>query len=125
MPLYDDGCTFALADEVTRTSVRDTTRYGIEIAADRYRRRDLDESHAHAALVIGPPHGGVKEQSPGGDAQEMARRGFVAIGFDPSYNGQSSGQPRRTDLYDRTDLIPFDRLGTFFATALTDEGRAA
>ncbi|HEX7076866.1 MAG TPA: alpha/beta hydrolase [Candidatus Eisenbacteria bacterium] len=45
-------------------------------------------------MVIGPPHGGVKEQGPGVFAQEMARRGFVALGFDPSYNGESGGEPR-------------------------------
>ena len=67
--------------------------YGIEIAADLYRAKDLDESGTHPAVVIGPPHGGVKEQGPGVYAQELARRGFVAIGFDPSYNGESSGQP--------------------------------
>lgn len=44
--------------------------------------------------MVGPPHGGVKEQGPGVYAQQLARRGFVAIGFDPSYNGESSGEPR-------------------------------
>jgi len=94
MPLQPDGYTFVLSDEVTRTSVRYTNRYGIDIAADLYLPKDLDETRGHAAVVVGPPHGGVKEQGPGVYAQELARRGFVAIGFDPSYNGESSGQPR-------------------------------
>lgn len=92
-PTQDD-CTFALAPDVSRTSVGYTNRYGIRIAADLYRSADLDESVAHPAIVIGPPHGGVKEQGPGVYAQELARRGFVAIAFDPSYNGESSGEPR-------------------------------
>jgi fermentation-respiration switch protein FrsA (DUF1100 family) len=94
MPLQPDGYTFVLSDEVTRTPVRYENRYGIEIAADLYQPTDLDESAKHPAVVIGPPHGGVKEQGPGVYAQEMARRGFIAVGFDPSYNGESSGEPR-------------------------------
>src|SRR4051812_28762381 len=94
MTLQADGYTFALSDEVTRTPVRYTNRYGIEIAADLYQRTELDKSVPHPAIVIGPPHGGVKEQGPGVYAQELAKRGFVALGFDPSYNGESGGQPR-------------------------------
>jgi fermentation-respiration switch protein FrsA (DUF1100 family) len=94
MSRQDDGYTFELSEGVTRTPVRYRNRFGVEIAADLYRRTDLDESVAHRALVIGPPHGGVKEQGPGVYAQEMAKRGFVAVGFDPSYNGESGGKPR-------------------------------
>lgn len=115
MPLQEDGYTFVLADDVTRTPVRYTNRYGIEIAADLYRSKDLDESVRHPALVIGPPHGGVKEQGPGVYAQEMARRGFVAIGFDPSYNGESSGEPRHVtspELFAEDFSAGVDFLGT-------------
>lgn len=88
------GYTFRLSDEVTRTPIRYRNRYGVEIAADLYLPKNLDRTSRHPAVVIGPPHGGVKEQSPGVYAQEMARRGFVAIGFDPSPNGESGGEPR-------------------------------
>jgi fermentation-respiration switch protein FrsA (DUF1100 family) len=94
MTIQTDGYTFALSDEVTRTPVPYKNRYGIDIAGDLYQRKGLDESAAHPALVIGPPHGGVKEQGPGVYAQEMAERGFVALAFDPSYNGESGGEPR-------------------------------
>ena len=94
MALQPDGYTFALTEGVTRTPVRFRNRYGIEIAADLYTVADLDEATPHAALVVGPPHGGVKEQGPGMYAQELAKRGFVALGFDPSYNGESGGEPR-------------------------------
>lgn len=94
MPLHDDGLTFAISDTVTRTPVRFTNRYGITIAGDLYTAKNLDDSVKHPALVIGPPYGGVKEQGPGVYANELAQRGFVALAIDPSYNGESGGQPR-------------------------------
>lgn len=92
--MTDDGYTFALSPDVTRKPVRYRNRYGLEIAADLYRPRRLDPSVEHPAIVVGPPHGGVKEQGVGIYAQEMAKRGFVTLGFDPSYNGESGGEPR-------------------------------
>ena len=115
MPLQPDGYTFVLSDEVTRTPVRYTNRYGIEIAADLYRLKDFDDTLSHPAIVVGPPHGGVKEQGPGVYAQELARRGFVAIGFDPSYNGESSGQPRHVtspEIFAEDFSAGVDYLGT-------------
>ncbi len=94
MTMHQDGYTFTLSDEVTRTAVRYQNRYGIEIAADLYQAKGLDTSVTHPGIVIGPPHGGVKEQGAGIYAQELARRGFVAVAFDPSYNGESAGEPR-------------------------------
>lgn len=115
MTLHADGYTFALSDGVTRTPVRYTNRYGIEIAADLYQRKGLDESVAYPAIVIGPPHGGVKEQGPGVYAQELAKRGFVALGFDPSYNGESGGQPRHVtspEIFAEDFSAGVDFLGT-------------
>lgn len=115
MPLQPDGYTFVLSGDVTRTPVRYRNRYGIEIAADMYRATDLDESATYAALVVGPPHGGVKEQGPGVYAQELARRGFVVIGFDPSYNGESGGEPRHItspELFAEDFSAGVDFLGT-------------
>ncbi|AQX17335.1 MULTISPECIES: alpha/beta hydrolase [Tessaracoccus] len=115
MSLNDDHLIFTVAPEVTRTAVRFMNRYGIEIAADLYTTRDLDESATHAALVIGPPHGGVKEQGPGVYANELARRGFVALAFDPSYNGESGGQPRHVtspEIFAEDFSAGVDFLGT-------------
>jgi fermentation-respiration switch protein FrsA (DUF1100 family) len=115
MTLNNDGYTFVLSDEVTRTPVRYQNRYGIEIAGDLYQRKGLDESATYPALVIGPPHGGVKEQGPGVYAQEMAQRGFVALAFDPSYNGESGGQPRHItspELFAEDFSAGVDFLGT-------------
>lgn len=94
MPLSEDGYTFVLDPRVERTPVRYTNRYGIEIAADLYAPKELDRHARHAAVVIGPPHGGVKEQGPGVYANQLATAGFIALAFDPSYNGESGGKPR-------------------------------
>lgn len=99
MPLLDNYI-FDLDDNVTRTAVSYTTRFGITIAADLYRPTDFDESQEHPAIVIGAPYGGVKEQGPGIYAQNLALRGFVALTFDPSFNGYSGGQPRHLSSVD-------------------------
>lgn len=88
------GYIFQLSDQVTRTPVRFTNRYGIQIAADLYQAKDLDDTELHKAVVVGPPYGGVKEQGPGIYANQLAQRGFVALAIDPSYNGESGGIPR-------------------------------
>ncbi|WP_432698045.1 alpha/beta hydrolase [Marinobacterium sp. YM272] len=85
---------FTLSDKVTRKAVSYKTRFGIELSADLYLPADFDAANSYPALVIGAPYGGVKEQGPGVYANELAQRGFVALTFDPSYNGDSSGFPR-------------------------------
>ncbi|MEG8980324.1 alpha/beta hydrolase [Priestia megaterium] len=85
---------FELSDKVTRQTVSYNNRFGIKIAADLYLPKDFEESKKHAAVIIGSPYGGVKEQGAGIYAQNMAERGFVALTFDPSYNGYSGGEPR-------------------------------
>lgn len=94
MPLQPDGLTFVISPEVDRTRVTYKNRYGITIAADLYTAKDLDKSGQHPALIIGPSHGGVKEQMPGVWANQLAQRGYVALAFDPSYKGDSGGEPR-------------------------------
>lgn len=90
----EDYYIFDLADSVERTPVFYTNRYGITLAGDLYVSKELDRGQTHPALVIGPPYGGVKEQGPGVYANQLAQRGFVALAFDPSYNGESGGEPR-------------------------------
>ncbi|MDX2823840.1 alpha/beta hydrolase [Streptomyces ipomoeae] len=114
MPL-SDNCIFDLDDNVTRTPVPYKNRFGITIAADLYRPKDFDESQGHPAIVIGAPYGGVKEQGPGIYAQNLALRGFVALTFDPSFNGYSGGQPRHVsspDLFVEDFSAAVDYLGT-------------
>jgi uncharacterized protein len=87
--------TFALSDKVTVEKVSYQNRYGITVAADMYLPKNMDKSQKYAAIIVGTPYGGVKEQGAGIYAQSMAERGFVAIAFDESFNGESSGEPRR------------------------------
>jgi fermentation-respiration switch protein FrsA (DUF1100 family) len=89
-----DNYIFELSDDVKRTSVSYSTRFGIAISADLYLPKTLDPSKKLPAVIIGAPYGGVKEQGPGIYAQEMVKRGFAALTFDPSYNGYSGGGPR-------------------------------
>lgn len=106
---------FELSDNVDRTAVTFQNRYGIELSGDLYVAQDLDESASHPALVIGPPYGGVKEQGPGVYANELAQRGFVVLTFDPSFNGESGGEPRHVsspDIFTEDFSAGVDYLGT-------------
>jgi uncharacterized protein len=85
--------TFTLSDKVIRKEVTFKNRYGITLAADLYLPRNA-EGKILPALAISGPFGAVKEQSSGLYAQNMAERGFAALAFDPSYTGQSEGEPR-------------------------------
>jgi fermentation-respiration switch protein FrsA (DUF1100 family) len=88
-----DYYTFQLSDKVTRESVTFKNRYGITIAADLYLPKNRG-GEPLSALAVSGPFGAVKEQSSGLYAQQMAERGFVALAFDPSYTGESGGEPR-------------------------------
>jgi fermentation-respiration switch protein FrsA (DUF1100 family) len=69
----------------------------------------------HAAIVVGAPNGAVKEQGPGIYAQNMALRGFVALTFDPSFNGFSGEEPRHVsspDIFVEDFSAAVDYLGT-------------
>lgn len=85
--------TFQLSDKVTREKVTFKNRYGISLAGDLYLPKNHGEKSL-AALAISGPFGAVKEQSSGLYAQNMAERGFAALAFDPSYTGESGGEPR-------------------------------
>ncbi|WHX93014.1 alpha/beta hydrolase [Peribacillus simplex] len=110
-----DNYIFELSNKVTRKSVSYKNRFGIKIAADLYMPKDFDETKKHAGIIIGAPYGGVKEQGSGIYAQNMAERGFVALTFDPSYNGYSGGEPRHIsspDLFVEDFSAAVDYLGT-------------
>lgn len=86
--------TFPLSDQVNVKKVSYMNRYGIRISADLYTPKKMNANEKYPAIIIGTPYGGVKEQGAGIYAQEMAIRGFVAMAFDESYNGESGGKPR-------------------------------
>ena len=85
---------FPLSDKVNHRKVTFETQYGLTLAADLYTPKDAQGKLA--AIAVSGPFGAVKEQSSGLYAMRMAEHGFVALAFDPSYTGESSGEPRRT-----------------------------
>ena len=85
---------FPLSEKVNHQKVTFQTQYGLTLAADLYTPKDAEGKLA--AIAVSGPFGATKEQSSGLYAMRMAERGFVALAFDPSYTGESSGEPRRT-----------------------------
>ena len=84
--------TFPQSDKVNHTKITVHNRYGITLAADLYIPKNTTEKLP--AIAISGPFGAVKEQASGLYAQTLAERGFLTIAFDPSYTGESSGEPR-------------------------------
>src|SRR5688500_628593 len=85
--------TFRKSDKVDHQKVTFKNRYGITLAADLYLPKNRAGGRLPALAVSGP-FGAVKEQVSGLYAQTMAERGFAALAIDPSYTGESSGEPR-------------------------------
>ncbi len=84
--------TFPKSDKVDHQKVTFKNRYGITLAADLYTSKDAGGKMP--AIAVSGPFGAVKEQASGRYAQTMAERGFVTLAFDPSFTGESGGQPR-------------------------------
>lgn len=89
-PAWDK--TFPKSEKVEHRKVTFKNRYGITLAADLYQPKDRNGKLA--GIAVSGPFGAVKEQASGLYAQTMAERGFVTIAFDPSYTGESGGEPR-------------------------------
>ena len=107
--------TFDLSDDVTVEKVTYKNRYGIEVSAEMYASKTLDRSKRHPAIIIGTPYGGVKEQGAGIYAMTLARRGFVTLAFDESFNGESGGEPRHVsspDIFVEDFSAGVDFIGT-------------
>lgn len=85
--------TFAKSDKVEVKKVSFKNRYGIVLAGDLYTPKKKPDGKLPAIAVSGP-FGAVKEQASGLYAQTMAERGFITLAFDPSYTGESGGEPR-------------------------------
>lgn len=84
--------TFSKSDKVDHSKVTFHNRYGIMLAADLYVPKNANKKLP--AVAVCGPFGAVKEQASGLYAQAMAGRGFLTIAFDPSFTGESGGQPR-------------------------------
>ena len=109
--------TFPKSDMVDHKKVTFHNRYGIELAADMYipKEKGKMKNELFPAIAVSGPFGAVKEQSSGLYAQHMAERGFLAIAFDPSFTGESGGEPRRMaspDINTEDFLAAIDFLST-------------
>ncbi|MBQ7663420.1 MAG: alpha/beta hydrolase, partial [Prevotella sp.] len=114
---------FPLSEKVNHKKVTFETQYGLTLAADLYTPKEAKGKLA--AIAVSGPFGAVKEQCSGLYAMKMAERGFVALAFDPSYTGESSGEPRRTaspdintedfmaavDFLSKQDNVDADKIG--------------
>ena len=85
--------TFAKSDKIDVKKVSFKNRYGITLVGDLYTPKHKS-SDKMAAIAVSGPFGAVKEQASGLYAQNMAERGFITLAFDPSYTGESGGEPR-------------------------------
>lgn len=86
---------FPLSENVLHEKVTFRNQYGITLVGDLYMPKGISGNDNPAIAVCGP-FGASKEQSSGLYAMTMAERGFVTLAFDPSFTGESSGEPRRT-----------------------------
>ena len=99
--------TFPKSDKVEHCKATFKNRFGITLAADVYKpkagngewetgngRAVAPRPPKFAAIAVSGPFGAVKEQCSGLYAQTLAERGFLTVAFDPSYTGESGGEPR-------------------------------
>lgn len=84
--------TFPKSNKVNHKKITFVNRYGITLAADLYSPQNTEQKLA--ALAVCGPFGAVKEQCSGLYAQTMAEHGFLTLAFDPSFTGESGGNPR-------------------------------
>ena len=84
--------TFPKSDKVKHSKVTFVNRYGITLAADLYTPKNAKGKLP--AIAVSGPFGAVKEQCSGLYAQTLAERGYLTLAFDPSFTGESGGEPR-------------------------------
>lgn len=115
--------TFEKSDKVNHSKVTFHNRYGITLAADMYVPKEA--TGKLPAIAVSGPFGAVKEQCSGLYAQTMAERGFLTLAFDPSYTGESGGEPRfmaspdintedfqaAVDFLSTNDLVDTEKIG--------------
>lgn len=90
--------TFPKSNKVEHCKVSFVNRFGITLVADMYTPQE--KQHKLPAIAVSGPFGAVKEQSSGLYAQSLAENGYITIAFDPSFTGESGGEPRNSSSMD-------------------------
>ena len=111
---------FPKSDKVEHSKVSFRNRYGITLVADLYAPMQTSklpnlQTSKLPALAVSGPFGAVKEQVSGLYAMRLAERGFLTVAFDPSYTGESGGEPRNIaspDINTEDFLAAVDYLST-------------
>ena len=85
---------FKQSNKVEIKKVKFQNRFGITLAGDMYIPKAIKKGEQYPAIAISGPFGAVKEQASGYYAQTLSEKGFITLAFDPSYTGESSGNPR-------------------------------
>lgn len=86
--------TFKIADNVRTEKMHFKNRFGIELTGDMYLPDNLADGEKRAAIAVCGPFGAVKEQASGYWANRLASEGYITLAFDPSFTGESGGEPR-------------------------------
>ena len=94
LALENDSRVFKIYPEIKVEKAHFHNRYGIDLTGDLYFPKDFDATKKYSAIAVAGPFGAVKEQVSGLYAQEMAKFGYVALAFDPSFTGESGGNVR-------------------------------
>lgn len=97
LAVQSDTSAQTLENGVRMQKVTFHNRFLTDIAGDLYLPKDYDETKKYAAIIVGHPFGGVKEQTSGLHARKMAELGYVTLAFDASYYGESGGYPRQIE----------------------------
>ncbi len=90
--------TFPKSEKVSHEKVSFKNRFGITLVADMY--KPVASEGKLRAIAVSGPFGAVKEQASGLYAQTLAEQGFLTIAFDPSFTGESGGEPRYSSSMD-------------------------
>jgi fermentation-respiration switch protein FrsA (DUF1100 family) len=98
--VYEAGAAVppAPSDKVTVERVTFKNRISIEIVGNLYVPKNIDGNKKYAAIVVGHPFGGVKEQTSGLHAQKLAELGYITLAYDAAFYGESGGEPRNIEV---------------------------